>query len=95
MLNRFYKSATVVYFCFTDSIYVSARVSMVTFLEFKNIFSFLRKTSSLVSFDMVRVFLKMRPKLVARAQIEFSPLKLPFTMHCITLPQTGLAVYFG
>ena len=37
-------------------------------------FSFLRETSSLVSFDMIRVILKMRPKM---ALIDPSPFKGP------------------
>ena len=45
---------------------------MVTRLEFKSYFHFLRKTSSLVSFDMMRVILKMRPKM---ALIDPSPFK--------------------
>ena len=40
LLNRVYESEVVVYFRFTDGIYVLARVTMVTRLEFKNYFHF-------------------------------------------------------
>ena len=40
MLNRVYKSEVMVYFRFTDGIYVLARVTMVTRLEFKIYFHF-------------------------------------------------------
>ena len=40
MLNTVYKSEVVVYFRFTDGIYVLARMTMVTRLEVKNYFHF-------------------------------------------------------
>ena len=60
------------YFRFTDGICFSA-CSHGNMLGIQKLFSFLRETSSLVSFDMIRGILKMRPKM---ALIDPSPLTL-------------------
>ena len=72
MLNRVYKSAVVVYFRFTDGIYIFSACNYGNTLGIQKLFSFLREASSLVSFDMIRVILKMRPKM---ALIDLSPFK--------------------
>ena len=69
MLRRVYKSEVVVYFHFTDGICFSACTHGNT-LGIQKLFSVLREESSLVSCDMIRIILKMMPKM---ALIDPSP----------------------
>ena len=73
MPSRVCKSEVVVYFHFTDGIICLSACTHGNTLGIQKLFSFLREESSLVSCDMIRIILKMRPKM---ARIDPSPLSI-------------------